>query len=255
MTFTARFSISRGLLNEQETHARWVEFERSIAHEAALVESASSRLAATANKTSLSAVDPGGDALVTACVAVGQAMGIDVRSRPAGGQGLVGPSNDPLGDLARTGGFHVRPVVLPEGWWRRNGGDPLLGRLVDDGQAPVALVPVRSGTGWFGPAYEIHDSQGCRQPVDLDLARQSRSHGVDVLQDTPGPRAGRVRPRPLQPEHTGAKARARDDGRHGRLGRAPGFVDSRLPPASSSIRCCRKPIFASSPSSACSSWS
>jgi NHLM bacteriocin system ABC transporter ATP-binding protein len=160
------------LLNDQETHARWVEFERSIAHEAALVESASSRLAATANKTSVSAVDPGGDALVTACVAVGQVLGIDVRSRLSGAQSLIGPSNDPLGDLARTGGFHVRPVVLPEGWWRHNGGDPLLGRMVDNGQAPVALVPVRSGRDWFGPAYEIHDAQGCRHPVDFDVAQR-----------------------------------------------------------------------------------
>ncbi len=161
-----------GQLNTEETLARWVEFERSIAHEAALVSSTSTRLAATANKTSLSAVDPGGDALVTACVAVGEAMGIDLRNRPAAGQNHVGSSNDPLGDLARAGGFHVRPVVLPEGWWRRKGGDPLLGRTLDNGQAPVAIVPIRTGTGLFGPAYEIHDSKGCRHPVDPDLARQ-----------------------------------------------------------------------------------
>ena len=33
-------------------------------------------------------------------------------------------------------------------------------------------MPVRSGTGWFGPAYEIHDRNGGRQPVDLDVARR-----------------------------------------------------------------------------------
>ena len=153
MTFTARFSISSAVLDDQETQTRWVEFERSIAHETALVQSASSRLAATANKASLSAVDPGGDALVTACVAVGQAMGIDVRSAAnQAAKNFVGPSNDPLGDLARTGGFHVRPVVLADGWWRRHGGDPLLGRMVDDGQAPVATCagPVGYRLVWAG---------------------------------------------------------------------------------------------------------
>ncbi len=46
------------------------------------------------------------------------------------------PPSDPLGDLARASGFHVRPVTLPEGWWRRHGGEPLLGRLTDAGQCP-----------------------------------------------------------------------------------------------------------------------
>ena len=38
------------------------------------------------------------------------------------------PSSDPLGDLARASGFHVRPVTLAPDWWRRRGGEPLLGR-------------------------------------------------------------------------------------------------------------------------------
>ncbi|MFI5460513.1 MAG: NHLP family bacteriocin export ABC transporter peptidase/permease/ATPase subunit [Isosphaerales bacterium] len=159
-------------IQEQETQTRWVEFERGIAHETALVESVSARLAAAANESAVSAVDPDGDPLVTACRTVGQALGIDVRSPETAGARCTGTSNDPLGDLARASGFHVRVVTLSEGWWRRRGGDPLLGRLSDLGHPPVALVPAFGRTPWSGPAYELHDSKGGREPVDLQLARR-----------------------------------------------------------------------------------
>jgi NHLM bacteriocin system ABC transporter peptidase/ATP-binding protein/NHLM bacteriocin system ABC transporter ATP-binding protein len=159
-------------IDERETLARRVEFERSIVHEAALVESVSARMAAAANESALSPVDPEGDPLVTACRTVGQALGIEVRSPEPPGARRTGPSIDPLGDLARASGFHVRAVTLFEGWWRRKGGEPLLARLSDDGQAPVALVPPRNRTFRPGPAYELIDSLGRRRPVDIELARR-----------------------------------------------------------------------------------
>ena len=48
--------------------------------EDALVESVTSQLAAAATESAISPVDPGGDALVTACRTVGQALGIEVRA-------------------------------------------------------------------------------------------------------------------------------------------------------------------------------
>jgi len=159
-------------IHEQETSARRLELERSIAHEAALFESVSSGLAAAANKTTDRVVAADGNALLTACRAVGQYMGIEVRPAPTFGQAGLDDSSDPLGDLARSSGFQLRPVALDQEWWRRRGGDPLLGHLQDEGPAPVALVPVKSRAGWSGPAYLLHDSQGRRRPVDGELARR-----------------------------------------------------------------------------------
>ena len=158
-------------IEEQENVERWSEFQRSITREAAILESVSSRLAAAANTTADSVVDKSDDALLTACSAVGQYMGIEVRPANKIGDDSLGASSDPLGDLARAGGFQVRSVTLPDGWWRRRGGDPLLGRLSGEQHEPVALVPVRPRVGRLGPAYELHDSGRRRRPVDLELAR------------------------------------------------------------------------------------
>ena len=44
--------------------------------------------------------------------------------------------------MARASGFHTRPVTLRDDWWRRGGGEPLLGWLDDDDGTcrPVALA-------------------------------------------------------------------------------------------------------------------
>jgi len=159
-------------IQKQETQTRWVEFQRSIAHEAALAESVSARMAAAANESVVSAVDPDGDPLVTACRAVGQALGMEVRSPETAGERDAGTSKDPLGDLARASGFHVRVVTLSEGWWRRRGAEPLLGRRAEPGHAPVALLPATGRFRWARPAYELYDANGQRSPVDEQLARR-----------------------------------------------------------------------------------
>ena len=157
-------------VEEQENVARWSEFQRSIAHEAALIESLSSRLAATANTTADWVVDPSDDALLKACRAVGQYMCIEVRPPHKIGNETPDAPTDPLGDLARAGGFQVRPVTLADGWWRRRGGDALLGRTRGATHEPVALVPVRPRAGRFGPAYALHECDGRIRPVDFELA-------------------------------------------------------------------------------------
>ncbi len=140
------------VLDEQETQTRWVEFERSIAHETALVQSASSRLAAAANTASLSAVDPGGDALVTACRAVGQDMGIEVRARQSSGDEFCRTFERPAGRpgadrrFSRPPSHARRRLVAPA--WRR----PALGtngrRRTSTGgtcAGPVGYRLVRAG--------------------------------------------------------------------------------------------------------------
>ena len=108
-------------IEDEQSRSGWAEFRRSIEHENALVESVTSELAAVATDSAISPIDPGGDALVTACRTLGQTLGIEVRAPRTGGTEGGGPSSDPLGDLARASGFHVRPVTLPPDWWRRAG--------------------------------------------------------------------------------------------------------------------------------------
>jgi NHLM bacteriocin system ABC transporter peptidase/ATP-binding protein/NHLM bacteriocin system ABC transporter ATP-binding protein len=157
-------------INEHETRTRGVEFRRALAHETALVESVSSRLAAAANGISISAVDPGGDSFLTACRTVGQSLGIEVRSPQTAEAAGSEPATDPLGDLARASGFHVRPVTLGAGWWRHGASEPLLGRFADESNTHVALVPARAGAPWSGPSYELRDPEGRSHKVDDRLA-------------------------------------------------------------------------------------
>ncbi len=159
-------------IEERESRAGRAEFRRSLDHENALVESVQSQLAAAATESSISPVDPGGDALVTACRTVGQSLGIEVRAPRAWGPAESGPSSDPLGDLARTSGFHVRPVILGPDWWRGAGSEPLLGRLADGGRLPVALIPGKGRARLGGPAYRMFDRQGRSTPVDERVAQK-----------------------------------------------------------------------------------
>jgi NHLM bacteriocin system ABC transporter peptidase/ATP-binding protein/NHLM bacteriocin system ABC transporter ATP-binding protein len=159
-------------IEEQETQAWRAEFQRSIVHEEALAQSSASRIAAVANETGPVERDPEADPLLAACRAVGQVLGIQVRRPENAGSAAHATSNDPLGDLARASGFHVRPVTLPEGWWKRRGGEPMLGRLAEAGNPPAALVPASGGTLWFRPAYDLVDSMGEKVPVGLSLARR-----------------------------------------------------------------------------------
>jgi NHLM bacteriocin system ABC transporter peptidase/ATP-binding protein/NHLM bacteriocin system ABC transporter ATP-binding protein len=158
------------IVDEQESNSRWIDFRRSMAHEDALVSSVTSQLAAAAMETVISPVDPGGDALATACRTLGQKLGMEVRTSRAAGMDQAGASIDPLGDLARASGFHVRPVVLSGDWWRHGGAEPLLGQMADEANLPVALVPSMKGVRWGKPAYELVDEEGCSRPVDLALA-------------------------------------------------------------------------------------
>ncbi len=53
----------------------------------------------------------------------------------------------------------------------------MLGRLVEHGRPHVALLPVNRPISFGGPAYELHDSHGRRQPVDHRLADRIATTG------------------------------------------------------------------------------
>jgi ATP-binding cassette subfamily C protein len=157
-------------IEEQETRAFSVEFGRAIAHETAVVESVSSQLAAAATGTLIRAVDPDGDALMRACQRVGQSLGVQVRSPQTPGTAGLSASKDPLGDLARASGLHVRPVKLSADWWRFGATEPLLGWYQGQASSPVALVPEKADAPWSAPGYELRDPDGYCRRVDRQIA-------------------------------------------------------------------------------------
>jgi NHLM bacteriocin system ABC transporter peptidase/ATP-binding protein/NHLM bacteriocin system ABC transporter ATP-binding protein len=158
-------------IHERETQVRWAELQHSIDREAAMVQSVPARLAAAADVSSVPTIDLNDDPLLTAASAVARVLGIEVRSPPPpaerGGEMAV----DPLAEVARASGFHVRLVTLDEGWWRRRGGEPMLGLLAGAGRSsPVALLPSR-GARRLKSAYEIQNADGSSRPIDERCAR------------------------------------------------------------------------------------
>jgi NHLM bacteriocin system ABC transporter peptidase/ATP-binding protein/NHLM bacteriocin system ABC transporter ATP-binding protein len=166
-----------GDIHEQEARGSWSELERSSAREIALLQRVSTRLADAANETSSPVAGAVDHALLSASRLVGEAIGIEVRAPHLGGPPDADVASDPLGDLARASGFHTRPVALGEGWWRRRGGEPLLGQFAGEGNAPVALLPARGRWRWLRQPYDLHEPGGTKRPVDDKLARRIAPDG------------------------------------------------------------------------------
>ena len=191
-------------VEEHESRSGWAEFRRGIEHENALVESVTSDLAAAATETAISPVDPGGDALVTACRTVGQSLGIEVRATRTGTSQGSNSIERPAGRsgagvrLSRAAGD-----AWSSDWWRRRGSEPLLGRLADAGDEPVALVPEKPGALWGDVGYRMFDRQGRSLPVDRRGGGAARSPGLDGLPDIAGRAAAEARPAAIQLEAAG----------------------------------------------------
>src|SRR5262249_46743965 len=87
-------------IQKREAHTRRLDLERAITHESALAGSVASQLMLASGEAAALAFDPEGDALLRACSAVGQHMGIEVHApRMTGSPGSELPG-DLLGDLA-----------------------------------------------------------------------------------------------------------------------------------------------------------
>ena len=137
-----------------------------------LVESVRRNWRPRPNETAVSAVDPGGDALVTACRAVGQCLGIEVRAPQTGGDrssgrlerpaGRPGPSlrlSRAAGDASATAGGDA---VAASRCWASS---------TDEGHAPVALVPVEAARALgSGPLTSCTIPRAAARPSTIELA-------------------------------------------------------------------------------------
>jgi len=132
-----------------------------------VLEDAFARLASVLEAESTAVVHPetrgSRDPLFLACLRVGDAMGLAIRPHPDFRKGRV--SRDPLGAIARALRIRTRQVMLRGEWWRYDNG-PLLAYVGDnEGEYPVALLPVSPRK------YELHDPvRRSKTPVTPDLA-------------------------------------------------------------------------------------
>ena len=72
--------------------------------------------------------------------------------------------------IARASGFQVRQVSLPQDWRHRRGGEPLLARLADETNRPVALIPRVTRGPFFSPGYDVFDPVANRRRSIADRA-------------------------------------------------------------------------------------
>lgn len=162
-------------LHEREARARWTDLRRASDHQAAVIASVSARLARAASVEPAAAstsAPPGEGELLEACRAVGDALGLNVLAAPAAGDRPSGTPEEKLHAMAAASGFDLRAVNLAEGWWRRDGGQPLLAWLLDEHGArrPVALLPARRRRPWSAHRYDIRFPDGRRLPLDAATA-------------------------------------------------------------------------------------
>ncbi|MFT4872718.1 NHLP bacteriocin export ABC transporter permease/ATPase subunit, partial [Congregibacter sp.] len=114
-----------------------------------------------------------GEALLSACIMVGSALGIDVRS-PSREQG----HQLDVADIARASRIRTRQVVMKGDWWQSDNG-PLLAFRIEDG-GPVALLPVTTNH------YELLDPvDGSRRRVDADVAKTLEPRGNTFFRPFP----------------------------------------------------------------------
>ncbi len=160
--------IGRAL--EREIQERSRELESTVAGERSLVERFSARLAAVANECAAPPGPSSVDALLAACRAVGRDLGIEVR-QPRNSFEESGTAEEvTLEAIARASGFHVRQVSLPQDWRNRRCGEPLLARLADETNRPVALIPRVTRGPFLSPGYDVFDPVANRRRSTLDRA-------------------------------------------------------------------------------------
>ena len=162
-----------GRTQERDARQRWEELRRAADGDRALVSGFSIKLAAVANQTAAPISRTAGDALLAACRTVGQEKGIEVRQprKSTDDDGEAG--GETLEDIARSSGFHIRQVTLEPGWASQQGGEPLLARLADEDNRPVALLPTAKTGSLSATRYDLYDPVTDRRlPVVEVLARR-----------------------------------------------------------------------------------
>lgn len=153
-------SITR---NIEETNAlERRRLQAKAAGDRTLLENALLRLGGILNPTEAAPVceNGGASSLFTACMLVGERLGISFKapSREASA------SRGPLDAITRASGVRARKVVLTGKWHRCDHG-PLLAFTAGQDSKPIALIPVSAGS------YVLHDpSDGTRTKVTAETA-------------------------------------------------------------------------------------
>ena len=135
-------------------------------------KSVSSQLAAAAMETAISPVDPGGDALATACRTLGQTLGIEVRAPQTAGSDQAGRVERSAGRPGAGLGFsraagHARPD-----WWRRAAASRCWASWPTRAIGRSRWCRRRPACDGAGRPIELFDHEGRSRPVDLALARR-----------------------------------------------------------------------------------
>ncbi len=125
---------------------------------------------------------------------MGEVLGLAIQAAPANPARATGSPDDQLQALASTSGFDVRAVSLGDGWWRRDGGQPLLAWFLDDGgvRRPVALLPARRRRPWSSHRYDVRLSDGRRLPLTSAIAARIAPEARVFYRPLPDDRLGLV---------------------------------------------------------------
>ncbi|MCF8011124.1 MAG: NHLP bacteriocin export ABC transporter permease/ATPase subunit [Clostridiales bacterium] len=105
------------------------------------------------------------DLLYKACAAVGRSK--EIKIVPSKGL-KKSESKDPLGDIARASQIRTRQVILKDKWWKEDNGAFLAYKEKEDGEYPVALLPVSP------KKYHLYD------PADESMAVVDESEASTV---------------------------------------------------------------------------
>lgn len=156
--------IDGDMRREQQAATQMIR--QNVANDALRIRTAVSRLAATWSDQSLSdsiSVESP-DPLVAACRALGESLGVTIRTPPD--YDSQDPRQNSLAEIARASQLRTRLVLLRDGWWRRDSG-PLLAYRGDTTH-PVALLPAgRKGYTLIDPVE--HETVPATEAVAAEL--------------------------------------------------------------------------------------
>lgn len=108
------------------------------------------------------------NALIAACEIVGRHLGMSIT--PPLKNGAAGKKELDVEDIAASSRIRTRKVALREKWWKYDAG-PLVA-FMEDGNKPVALLPMRNGR------YELHDPEAqSKNVVTRKIAEQLSDFG------------------------------------------------------------------------------
>lgn len=165
--------IDRALRDRAEQGAalrrQRAERDRQVHHQALATLAALPRAAEHADDALAAPAAPQAVPHLTALHVVARVLDLTVKAPVAGDDAA-----DLLRATLKASGIRWRPVLLRDGWWRKDSGPFLAWFETDDerdGASALALLPSAKGKG-----YELHVPDGQVLAVDEDLAARLKPH-------------------------------------------------------------------------------